>query len=182
MISTDEILAMFRERGAAAYFGEPVTQTQHALQTAWHAARNGAPPALVVSALVHDIGHLLHERGEDIADHGVDARHERIGATWLSRVYPAEVTAPIRLHVEAKRYLCRVEPEYASRLSPASQQSLILQGGALSAQQAQEFEKQNHWQAAVSLRRWDDIAKDPDLEVDNFDHYRELLAHFEGKH
>lgn len=170
------ILDFFRERGDAAYFGEPVTQTEHALQTAWHASRDGAAPPLILAALLHDLGHLLHQRGEDIADLGIDARHEIIGAKWLSRWYSPEVTEPIRLHVPAKRYLCHVDPFYPPQLSAGSQQSLALQGGAFSAAQVSEFEQQQYWKAAVQLRRWDEKAKVSGLTVPDLAHYRSLLS------
>lgn len=172
MNPADEILTLFRQRGDGAYFGEPVTQTQHALQTAWQASRDSAPPALVLAALLHDIGHLLHRRGEDIADRGIDARHEGIGAKWLAQWYPPEVTEPIRLHVIAKRYLCHVDPVYAAKLSVASRQSLALQGGALSDEEATAFELRPYWQDTVQLRRWDEAAKMKGLKVPELEHYR----------
>lgn len=175
MTPVNEILALFRERGASSYFGEPVTQTEHALQTAWLATRADAAPALVVAALVHDVGHLLHQRGEKIAERGIDARHEIIGATWLSRYYGPEITEPIRLHVAAKRYLCSVDAAYAAQLSPASQHSLLLQGGPLSADEIGELTRRSHFQDAIHLRRWDDAAKERDLRMPPLESYRELL-------
>jgi gamma-butyrobetaine dioxygenase len=170
------IFDLFQCRGEAAYFGEPVTQSEHALQAAWQASRDGAAPALILAALLHDVGHLLHRGGEDIADRGIDARHEIIGADWLSRWYGDEVIQPIRLHVAAKRYLCSIDPSYPPRLSAASQQSLLLQGGAFSAAEAREFEQQRHWKAAVQLRRWDEEAKMAGLTVPDLAHYRSLLS------
>ena len=101
----------------------------------------------------------MHGAAEDIADQGVDARHEAAGEAWLQRWYGAEVTEPVRLHVAAKRYLCAVDPTYLSKLSPASVQSLALQGGPFGQEEVQEFEANPHYAAAVSLRRWDDEAK-----------------------
>ncbi len=103
---------MFATKGHAAYVGEPVSQLEHALQAAYHAEQRGADDALVVAALLHDIGHLLHKLPEDAADHGIDTRHEQIGQAWLKRYCGPEVTEPIRLHVPAKRYLCATDAEY----------------------------------------------------------------------
>jgi phosphonate degradation associated HDIG domain protein len=172
----ETILDLFRRSGEAAYFGEPVTQSEHALQAAWQASRDGATAALILAALLHDVGHLLHRGGEDIADRGIDMRHEIIGANWLSRWYSDEVIQPIRLHVAAKRYLCRMDPSYRPRLSAASQQSLVLQGGAFSQAEAGEFEQQRHWKEAIQLRRWDEAAKVPGLTVPELAHYRSLLS------
>lgn len=170
-----QILAVLSEGGAEAYFGEPVTQLEHALQSAALAQRDEASDTLVVAALLHDIGHLVVGGSEDIADHGVDARHEDAGDRWLTHFFGPAVTEPIRLHVAAKRYLCAVEPGYATSLSAASQISLALQGGAMTADEAREFAN-GPWAAdAARLRRWDDAAKVPGLSVPALAHYRGLL-------
>lgn len=171
----EEIFRVFARHGADAYFGEPVSQQAHALQAAHLAEQERAPDALVVAALLHDIGHLVHGAAEDIADQGVDARHEAAGEAWLQRWFGAEVTEPVRQHVAAKRYLCAVDPTYLSKLSPASVQSLALQGGPFGQEEVQEFEANPHYAAAVSLRRWDDEAKIADLEVPGLEHYRARL-------
>lgn len=171
----EEIFRVFARHGAEAYFGEPVSQQEHALQAAYLAEQEHAAEALVVAALLHDIGHLVHGAGEDIADQGVDARHEAAGEAWLHRWYGAEVTEPVRLHVAAKRYLCAVDTTYLSKLSPASVQSLALQGGPFRTEEIAEFEANPHHSAAVSLRRWDDEAKIPGLEVPGLAHYRARL-------
>jgi phosphonate degradation associated HDIG domain protein len=176
MTGVETILALFRQRGDTAYYGEPVSQTEHALQAADLAVREGAPDALVVAALLHDIGHLLHDLGEGIADQGVDACHEEAGERWLSARFGPEVTEPVRLHVAAKRYLCATDPEYAAILSPASTLSLKLQGGPMSASECAEFEQNPHYRAAVRLRRWDDTAKVRDLAVPGLEAYRDRLA------
>src|ERR1700730_17622118 len=124
MSTVDRIFELFERRGDEAYFGEPVSQSEHALQAASQAEKEGAPDSLVVAALLHDIGHLVHGLSEGIADRGVDGRPEAVGGAWLSRHFGPEVAAPCRLHVAAKRYLCAVEPEYGRQLSPASVQSL----------------------------------------------------------
>lgn len=169
------VLKLFRDRGAAAYFGEAVSQTDHARQTAAVAGSQGAPAALVVAALLHDVGHLLHAEGEDAADLGIDTRHEAAGAAWLTQWFGAAVCEPVRLHVAAKRYLCAVDADYAARLSAASRQSLALQGGAFTPEEAAAFAAQPYALDAVALRRWDDAGKCPGLVIPELDHYRGLL-------
>ena len=78
------IVRLFQERGDAAYVGEPVSQTEHALQTAWAAERAAASKALIAAALLHDIGHLLHDLPEDCAEQGIDDAHEVRGAAGSS--------------------------------------------------------------------------------------------------
>ena len=116
----NDIFGMFRDRGDSLYVGEPITQTEHALQAASLAETEGAGSALIVAALLHNVGHLLSKRPEDCADSGIDDRHEHLGAKWLSAHFGPDVVEPIRLHVPAKRYLCAVSPDYLHDLSSAS--------------------------------------------------------------
>lgn len=171
----EEIITLFESQGDAAYFGEAVSQKEHALQSAELAMREGAADSLVVAALLHDIGHLLHHLPEDIAQQGVDGQHEEVGDRWLKTYFGPAVTEPVRLHVAAKRYLCAVHPDYQAKLSPASQQSLQLQGGPFSADEVAEFEANPHYQDAVRLRHWDDAAKIPGLDVPGIASYRVQL-------
>jgi phosphonate degradation associated HDIG domain protein len=171
----EEVFRLIRERGGDAYFGEPVSQREHALQAAWLAVEAKRRPALVVAALLHDIGHLLHDLSENAADDGVDTRHEENGYRWLLDRFGPEIAEPVRAHVAAKRYLCRVDPEYFAMLSPASVQSLALQGGPFTAQEAAAFERLPWHADAVCLRRWDDAAKIPGLKVPELDEYYALM-------
>jgi phosphonate degradation associated HDIG domain protein len=171
------ICRRFAERGDAAYLGEPVSQTEHALQAALAAERFGAPPALVAAALLHDFGHLLHDLPEDCADNGVDDRHEERGAIWLAGHFGPVVVEPVRLHVPAKRYLCAAEPDYLAALTPASRLSLKLQGGPMTPCEIGRFRELPHAADAVSLRRWDEWAKQPGLATPPLRHF---LPHLEA--
>ncbi len=102
-----EINELFSRRGREMYAGEPVTQTEHALQAALQAEESGADAALITAALLHDVGHLLHDLDEDCADEGIDDKHEALGAQWLSQHFGFEVVEPVRLHVAAKRVSVR---------------------------------------------------------------------------
>ncbi len=170
----DEIFRVFRERGHRSY-GENVTEQQHALQCATFAQGNGESPVIIAACLLHDFGHLVHDLGEDIADHGVDARHERIGANKLSAWFGDDVVEPVRLHAASKRYLCWKEQDYHGALSEASQKSLALQGGPMDAAEAAEFEAGAHYDDAVRVRRYDDQGKVPDMKTPDLEAFRPLL-------
>lgn len=175
MTVIDRIFDLFAAAGQGAYFGEAVTEMEHALQTAHLAEQAGADNELIAAALLHDIGHLLHGLPEDVAERGIDGRHEEGGAGWLREHFGPAVYDPVRLHVAAKRYLCSVDPAYAAGLSPASRLSLQLQGGPCTPDEVQGFEREPFAVAAVALRRWDDGAKVPALIVPGLEHYRPCL-------
>jgi phosphonate degradation associated HDIG domain protein len=171
----DAIFTLFREKGDGLYFGESVTEAEHALQCAHLAEQAGAAPGLIAAALLHDVGHLLHGLVEDIAERGIDGRHEEGGAAWLAHDFGPAVVDPVRLHVAAKRYLCAVEPDYHAGLSEASQRSLRLQGGPMTPDEVRGFEQEPWFRSAVAVRRWDDGAKVPGLVVPGLEHYRPCL-------
>ncbi len=174
--SDDEVFTLLASGGGAAYFGEPVTVLEHCLQAAWFVQRKGGSETLVAAALLHDLGHLLHSEGEDAAMRGLDTRHEELAAEALADHLPAAVLDPIRLHVAAKRYLCFAEPRYLAALSPASVESLALQGGPMSAKEAQSFLALRHARDAITLRHADDAAKVRGLAVRELESYRPLVA------
>ena len=175
MSVTDEVLAMYANRGGQAYFGEAVTMAEHGLQAAYFARSSGAPDALVLAALLHDVGHLLESVPDDIAEWTQDTGHERSGGRWLAARFGPEVSAPVRWHVPAKRYLCTTDPAYAQQLSAASIITLRLQGGPMSAAEVRAFETEPGWREAVRVRGWDDQGKVAGLAVPGFEHYRPLI-------
>jgi phosphonate degradation associated HDIG domain protein len=175
MSIVQEIFELFEKQGHSAYFGEPVSQKEHALQTAYLAEKEGASASVIVAALLHDIGHLLSGLPENVAEDGIDSRHEDAGEAWLARRFGREITMPIKLHVAAKRYACARSPEYLHLLSPASIKSLELQGGPMNVKEMTEFEKQPYFREALQLRRCDDRAKIAGLQVPALEHYRALV-------
>lgn len=175
--SLDEVVELF-DRFAGEHYDEVVSQLEHALQTAALAVADEASDPLVAAALLHDVGHLLEMRegGSTEALVDVDLAHEARGAQWLASLFPASVTGPIALHVEAKRYRCAVDPAfYSAGLSTGSKRSLELQGGPMSPDEVERFEADPHHVDAVRLRGWDDDGKVVDLTVWPFEHYLPLL-------
>ena len=165
MKTAEEIIDLFRERGDSEYGGEAVTQLEHALQAAQLAQQENAHAELVVAALLHDVGHLLHDLPDDAPDTGVDDHHENSGFHFLKSLFPPSVVEPVRMHVDAKRYLCAIDAEYMESLSEPSKVSLRLQGGPMNQQEIEEFERNEFLDDAVRLRRWDDQAKIVGLET-----------------
>ena len=172
---TDEILALFAQRGARAYFGEGVSTTQHGLQAAHFATCAAATPALIVAALLHDVGHLVEETPDALADWHEDARHEEVGSRWLASRFAPAVCEPVRLHVPAKRYLCATDQGYFAKLSPASVRTLTLQGGPMTATEVARFETEPYGRDAVRLRHWDDQGKVIGLATADLAAYRVMI-------
>lgn len=176
--SVDQVLKVLASGGGTAYFGEPVTVLEHCLQAASIIRRDGGADTLIAAALLHDVGHLLHFEGEDAAGRGLDTRHEELGAEALAAHLPDAVLDPIRMHVAAKRYLCFAEASYIGGLSPASIESLALQGGPMTSAEARQFLAAPHARDAVQLRRADDAAKIAGLDVPGLETYRSRVAAF----
>lgn len=166
----------FMVRRGQTFYDESVTQLDHALQCANQARIHDSKGTLVTSALLHDLGHfLLDEHNADIAFLADDLNHEAVGADFLESFFPDAVTTPVRLHVPAKRYLCTTDAAYYDELSEASKRSLRVQGGVMSDEERSAFERIPHFEDALSLRRWDDLAKVKNLEAPGLDVYREVV-------
>jgi len=172
--SVDDLIVIYETEGARRYGGEQVSQLAHALQCAALAEGAGAPPPLVAACFLHDLGHLLAARARGSRPEA-DDRHEYRALPFLAAIFGEAVLEPIRLHVDAKRYLCFAGADYWARLSPASQRSLALQGGAFTGAEADRFAAQPHAMEAVRLRRWDDLAKTPGAETPRLTHDAAIL-------
>ena len=146
------------------------------MQCAVCAERDGAAPALIAATLLHGIGHLVHDLPQDIADQGIDTQHESLGSAWLSQHFGPAVTEPVRLHVAAKRYLATTEAGYFELLSPASVQSLQLQGGLMSDEECARFAAEPFADDAVRLRRWDDEGKTIGAKTPSLSHFERYVA------
>lgn len=151
------------------YDGEPVDQLQHALQSANLARRDGADPELVLAALLHDVARSPEVAGEPLDSGRLD--HGEQGARWLAPLLGERVARLAPAHVEAKRYLVTVEPDYADGLSEVSARTLRAQGGIMTPTEIAAFERRPDSQEAVRLRRWDDAAKDPQAVVPGIEAY-----------
>ncbi len=170
----DRLAEIFEQRGAAAYLGEDVTMAEHMLQCAALAEAEGAPDALVVAALLHDVGYFTGESEFSIED-TKDSHHDAVGAAFLAAYFPPVISETVRLHVAAKRYLCGVHEEYEAKLSAVSRHTLSLQGGPMNAAEIAAFRSLPFYREAVSVRLWDDGGKAIGSRTKTFAAYRPLL-------
>lgn len=171
-----EIRRLLEQKATGRYGLTLINQQQHALQAAWLAEQEGRSDALIAASLLHDIGHMVHDLGDNPAEAGIDDLHEELGHVWLRQHFGPEVTEPVRLHVAAKRYLCAVESDYFAKLSTDSVRSLALQGGPMSAEEVAAFEALPHHREAVQLRRYDERAKVKGLDTPPVSHFMPAVA------
>lgn len=169
----ETIATLFAQSGDDAYFGESVTQLEHALQCAQLAEQAGADEETVVAAFLHDIGHLLPpELAGGYMDGYGTVDHERLGADYLrERGFSEKVAQLIEHHVNAKRYLVFKNPNYFARLSEASLRTLEFQGGPMTTGEALAFETNPYFKGILLLRTWDEQAKIPNLPTPGIDYY-----------
>ena len=183
-LSIPEIEQLLSSRATTWYGQEAVSQLDHALQCAQLAEAAGETESTVVAALLHDMGHIVgtnqaidkHAGEGGSAMPAKDDLHQFVALPFLRSLFPDAVLEPIKLHVDAKRYLCAVDAAYWEALSPASKHSLVLQGGAFDAAQVHAFEALPFCQEAVRLRRYDDLAKVPGAPTAGLAHFSQTMA------
>ncbi len=174
----EEIMGLFEKYGKEDYDGEPVSQTSHMVQCAMQAMREGADAELIVGGLLHDIGHLLrHEQQtEAMGTFGV-VNHEGLGAEYLrSKGFSERICAIVEKHVDAKRYLVATQPDYRSKLSEASLQTLIWQGGPMNESEVAAFNLHPFRDDIIRVRLWDEMAKDADAKFLPLDHFNTFIT------
>ena len=171
-----DIEKLFRDHGHIAYSGEGVSQLEHALQSAQRAEQAGATEALVTAALLHDLGHLLNRQGETPTARGIDDQHQYFATPFIRTLFPPAIVETIRLHVDAKRALCAIDPDYYESLSEDSKRSLTLQGGIFSPEETEAFLAKPFAEDAMRVRRWDDAAKVAGQHTRPLAHYLEIAG------
>lgn len=176
-LTLPEVVSLLERRGQNQYGMEAINQLEHALQCAHLAEQAGETIETVVASLLHDLGHLLAAEREGVKEKNTDQDdlHQYMALPFLRGLFSDAVLEPIRLHVDAKRYLCLIEPSYWASLSAASKHSLEQQGGVFNEAEGQPFMLQPFAAEAVRLRRYDDLAKVPAKAVPGLDQYAESL-------
>ena len=178
-----EVSLLFSSYGNAQYGGEAVSQLEHALQCAQLAERAGEADEMVVAAFLHDLGHMIVAdpvKYAEMTASGMDDRHQHVPIPFLESLFTDGVLEPIRLHVDAKRFLCATNDAYWDTLSPASKRSLEIQGGPFSEEAAKAFAALKYSEEAVRLRCYDDLAKVPNASTPEVAHYFKLMALLSG--
>ena len=173
---------IFERRGAEEYLGERVTIAEHMLQAATLAEKEGCNEAIIVAALLHDIGHFTSEFGSFSMNDEVDKLHEDGGARILERFFPKLVVDCVKYHVSAKRYLCAKDPDYFSKLSDASIHSLKLQGGSMSKEEVNQFEKNPNLDQIIKVRYFDDAGKEEGMKTPDFDYFIPMIERVVENH
>ena len=185
-LTKDNIVAflgsIFERRGGEEYLGEPVTMAEHMLQGATIAEQNGQSEEVIVSALLHDIGHFTSEFGTYHPDDTEDRHHEEAGAAVLAEFFPTVITDCVRYHVAAKRYLCATKPAYFNRLSAASVHTLELQGGPMDAEEVAEFEQNPNLDHIIAVRYLDEAGKRADMETPDYWHFAPMVQRMVNRH
>ncbi len=161
-LTPESFVELYSRQGHVAYAGEPVFHLAHAWQCGQLALYAEASPHLQLACWLHDLGHLLGPEGLTPTLEGHNDQHERVGADLIEALWGPMVAEPVRLHVQAKRYLVKRNPHYLDRLSEDSRRSLCLQGGAMNDAECEAFERSPHHKPALLLRVWDEQAKQPD--------------------
>ncbi len=174
----EEICALYAAHGDDIYFGEAITQRQHAEQAANAANTEGYDDEVQIAALLHDVGHLCVEAKAEnkMADLGI-LDHELEGANYLRQYgFSEKICTLVASHVAAKRYLTFKNPDYYANLSEASKQTLAFQGGKMSADEAAAFEANPLASLIVKMRLWDEAAKLTDAAVPSLESYKDLIV------
>lgn len=172
----DEIFTLLNNADNQEYIGEEISQLDHALQCARFASDAGYDDETIIAALLHDIGHLSAPDNTEKMDELGVLKHEQIGAEFLKkRGFPEKVAELVKSHVDAKRYLVFTKPDYYNKLSEASKKTLKYQGGAMTEEEAREFEQDKNFATKIKIREWDERAKQKDMKVYGLESYQSLI-------
>ena len=138
----DNVFRKIEVEGAARSGMDVINQLELSLQSVLQ-----AEPEDARTALLHEIGHLIHKLGS-VTECGIDD----------------DFVLLVVLHSDAKRYLCLATPSFFDSLSVAFA-SLERQGGLFTRAGAVEYINQPVGEATARLQRWDEGAKVKKLET-----------------
>lgn len=165
-----DILDIFKKYGHQNY-GEGCSMLSHSVQAGIIAKEKEYSETLILSAFLHDIGHLIpleEKEKQPIGDNWGIENHEGLGAKYLrQKGFSEAVVIPVEYHVAAKRYLCYINEKYHDQLSLASKKTLEYQGGPMKEKEALEFERTLFFEESIKVRLLDDLAKETDFNIAN---------------
>ena len=141
-----EIMDLYEKFGGENYSGERVTQLEHMVQAAQLADEQGFDSEVILAAFLHDVGHISEAAQGDNEMDGY-----------------------------GKRYLTRRDPVYYDQLSEASKRTLESQGGRMSDEEADAFEKDPLFEEIIQMRRWDEQAKIEHKPLPDLQQYKILM-------
>lgn len=170
------IFSFYEKHGNEDYIGEPVSQLEHMCQSAQLAEGEGFDEEVILAAFFHDLGHLITQgpTTEMMGEFGVK-RHEQLGADFLRSLgFSEKIAQLVENHVQAKRYLTFRYPDYYTKLSEASKQTLIYQGGPMKEEEALKFEKDPLFEVSLRMRTWDEEAKLTDQPLPTLTRYKKM--------
>lgn len=172
-----EIRQLFESQGDSEYYGENVSQYEHAAQAAILAKRQGYDEEVQIAAFLHDIGHLFPaQTEEELMEVYGRKDHESLAADWLhERGFSEKIAILVENHVNAKRYLTYIDDDYYEALSEASKQTLIFQGGRMTENETKEFEQNPYFELIIKMRRWDEAAKVEAMKLPTLDHFLNII-------
>ena len=173
------ILNLYKTKGNTMY-DKKISQLTHSFQTMELAIHKGFDEKFQLCCFLHDIGHLLLDENNSSKDFlKNDLKHELIGYNFLKNFFDNEITKPILLHVQAKRFLCTVNNEYYNSLSDSSKKSFKIQGGKMSEEQCKIFRNNSYLNLALTLREFEDISKKKETIIyTDFNYIEKLLNTF----
>lgn len=172
------LFSFYEKHGNEDYIGEPVSQLEHMCQSAQLAEAQGHDEEVILAAFFHDLGHLLTQEQptESMGGFGVK-RHEQIGADFLRTLgFSENMARLVENHVQAKRYLTFRFPEYFQKLSEASKQTLVYQGGPMDEAEAIAFEQDPLFAVSLKMRTWDEEAKLTEVALPDLSYYKDMSA------
>ena len=175
-----EIRGLFEHYGNADYDGEPVTQTSHMIQSGMRAMSEGGDIELILGSFLHDIGHLLRHvnQVDKMGEYGV-VNHEGLGAAYLrNKGFSERIYAMVENHVAAKRFLVATVPGYFDKLSPASIETLKLQGGPMGEDEINLFRQHPFFEDIIKVRTWDEEAKIENAVLLPLNHFMSLINQY----
>ena len=172
-----EIRQLFVNQGDDEYYGEKISQYEHAAQAAILAKRQGYEEEVQIAAFLHDIGHLFPaQTEEELMEVYGRKDHESVAADWLrERGFSEKIAILVENHVNAKRYLTYLDEDYYEALSEASKQTLMFQGGRMTENEAKNFEQNPYFELIIKMRRWDEAAKIEKMPLPQLEHFLDII-------